>query len=57
MKHLMTTLIVSLAVFCCHANDNVIDKFIGEFHGEVEISSTENRTLQVIVREIKDGLT
>ncbi len=55
MKQLMTTLIVCLAVLYCKADETVIKSFVGTFEGEVEISETKNRALQVSVRQIEEG--
>lgn len=55
MKLLVTTLFLFLAVLNCQADKAIIEKFVGEFKGDVKISESENRTLHVNVRQINDG--
>jgi len=55
MKQLLTTLFLCLAVLNCQADKSIIEKFVGEFKGDVKISESRNRTLHVNIKQIKDG--
>ena len=55
MKTIATTLFIWLAIFNCHADTSAIEKFIGKFQGEVEISDSMQRNLEVTIDKIKNG--
>ena len=57
MKRIITALSLWLAVLICHADESAIKQFVGTFEGDVEISQSDQRTLEVTIEEIKNGFT
>jgi hypothetical protein len=55
MKQLIAIVILCLTVSYGHANEKLIQSFVGVFKGEAEISQSRSRSLQVVVKRIKDG--
>lgn len=55
MKYFIAPLLIFLTVIYSHADEPSIEKFVGEFQGDIELSESEIRNLEVTVRQIKKG--